>query len=329
MRGSRRLALVLALLLAAFTFSLADGDFLARPAGASFRLRSYNPYWDAIFRTGLRRYNRSAEFERVLAAVRPDVVCLQEIDPDRARRAVIAIFDRVLPLPAGQQWTVASGADNVIVSRFPLLWSQGEVVQGSGDRGMGHTLAMIDLPDEDFATDVLVGTHFTSGGTPDEIASRTDHADRLVSAVRAARADGVVPHGTPVVIAGDLNTYNTDPRRHLHTLIHGDVADEAAHGPDGSLDPGRPMADLLPVHNSTSSDTWTWRDDTQQFDPFALDRVLYSGSVLDSRHSFVLNTAIMTDTELALHELEAGDIALNLSRGVFDHLPLVADFVVR
>jgi len=320
------LCLVLALLFAAGAW--ADADFLDKPSEDSFRLMSYNPYWNAVFPGGFRLYNRAAEFERVLNAVRPDIACIQEIDPGRDPAEMAAIFERVLPLPAGERWTIVSGADNVVVSRFPIRWTEGEIVDGRGSRSRGHVLALIDLPDESFSSDILVvGTHFVSGGSDDEIAARTEHADALIADVRGAIERRVVPEGIAVIVAGDLNAYGTDPRRHLDTLILGDVADDDAYGPDGSLDPaGRPMVDLLPVHNATGSDTWTWRNDTDRFAPFPLDRIIFAGSKVTAIHSFVLNTAIMTEIDLERRDLAAGDVALNLASGEFDHLPLVADF---
>ena len=86
------------------------------------------------------------------------------------------------------------------------------------------------------------------------------------------------------------------------------------------------MIDLLPVHNAAGSSTWTWRDDTQRFDPYPLDRIIFAGSELVAVHAFVLNTAIMTEIDLEERGLTAGDVALNLADGDFDHLPLVVDF---
>ena len=72
-------------------------------------------------------------------------------------------------------------------------------------------------------------------------------------------------------------------------------------------------------------DTYTWRDDTQSFPPGALDRVLYTDIMMAVEHSFVLNTAIMSPEELRASGLEPGDVALDVSAGRFDHLPVVVD----
>ena len=315
---SRVVSAALLLLLVSVSAWSQEG-FLSSPED-SFRLMSYNPYWDAIFQTGIRAYDKAFEFQRVLRAVKPDIACIQEIDPRRNREAVVAIF--------GQDWTVVSGADNVIASRFPITWARGEVVHGRGSRSRGHVLALVDLPGELFKIDVLVvGAHFVSGGSRDQIQDRTVHGDAIVADVRRAIAEGHVPPGTPVILAGDFNAYGTDPRRHLDSLIRGDIADEKTYGPDGSLDPAAvPMIDLLPVHNGSGSATWTWRDDTQRFEPYALDRIIYSGSRISAARSLVLNTSSLSQSDLAYYGLEDADVALDLASGEFDHLPLVADF---
>ena len=308
----------------------ADVSFLDRPGPPSFRLMSYNPYWNAIFQTGIRRYAKSEEFARVLTAVKPDIAVLQEVGPTRSTSSLVAIFNSAMPLPEGDTWSVARSADNVIVSRFRIVWSDGRIASGSGTNARGHVLALIELPDGQSASEILVGgVHFKSGGSRNEVAARTKHSDVLTAHIREARIDEAVPTSAPVILAGDFNAYATDPRRHMNTLIHGDVDSEAGYGPDGSLEPsGADMVDLLPTHNGAGRDTWTWRDDTQQFDPYPLDRILFTGSTLDVIGSFVLNTAVLTEADLTTVGLEVGDVALDLDRGIYDHLPVVADMAI-
>ena len=327
MRNTARF-LAVAVAFAALLISPAWADgFLETSEAGTLRVMSYNPYWDAIFPTGPHQYDKSAEFARVLRAVNPDIVCIQEVDPGRERLEVLAIFNRALPVQLGERWSIATGADNVIVSRFPISWSTGYVVDGRGVRARGHVLTIVDLPDGRGGTAVLVaGTHLTSGGTAANIRARSFQADSLVANIRAARESVAGATGLPVIIAGDLNTYATDSRRHLETLLVGDISNEGRFGSDGSLDrAGIPMVDLLPAHNATGTDRWTWRDDTQAFEPYPLDRILYSGSSLVAVHSFVLNTSIMSAGELEAAGLAVGDVALELSSGDFDHLPLVVD----
>jgi len=158
------------------------------------------------------------------------------------------------------------------------------------------------------------------------------HADAIVQWIRDARTAGGnidLPARTPIVICGDMNVYDNDARRHLFTLVSGDVADEQAFGADILPDwDNTVMGDVLPSHNARGAEHWTWRDDTTKFNPGPLDHVVYTDSVLRVAHAFVLDTTMLSDAELQAAGLEKGDVALDLAKGEFDHLPIVVDFVV-
>jgi len=256
---------------------------------------------------------------------------LQEIDPTHEPQQVAAILDDVLPLEAPVRWEAHSGQDSVIASRFGLSLRHAAVAyQGSG-YALGHGAALVDLPDEDFERDLyVVCAHFKSGGEENDIAMRQAHADQIVAWLADARTPGGevdLPAGTPFLVLGDFNVYDTDPAHHLTTLLTGDVVDEAAFGPDAPPDwDGTSLTDVLPTHNATGDETYTWRDDTQRFNPGTLDRILYSDSELSLVHAFVLNTATLSAEALDAAGLEAADVALDLDQGHYDHLPLVADF---
>ena len=147
--------------------------------------------------------------------------------------------------------------------------------------------------------------------------------------IRELKAPGgqiTLPFGTPFMIVGDLNVYDTDPARQLHTLISGEILDQAQYGPSFQPDwDNTPLTDVLPRHNASGAATWTWRDDGQRYNPGALDRIIYSDSVLEVVHAFVLNTTIMTPQELVSSGLEWGDVLLTPKAGDYDHLPIVVD----
>ena len=46
-------------------------------------------------------------------------------------------------------------------------------------------------------------------------------------------------------------------------------------------------------------ENYTWRNDTDPFNPAALDRIIYSDSVLGVENAFVLNTMLLSDEALA------------------------------
>lgn len=309
--------------------------FLQRPAGA-LRVMSFNPYWDTIFADEIAaddfmpRYDKAAAFRRIAAATAPHIFCLQEIAPARDPQQVAAILDDVLPVD-GEGWQAHSGEDSVIASRYPLSLPHAALVVQGRSYSVGHAAALVDLPDREFDHDVyVVCAHFKSGGEEADIALRQANADQIVAWLADARTAGGeidLAAGTPFLVLGDFNVYDTDPAHHLTTLLTGDVVDEAAYGPDAPPDwDGTPLADALPTHNAAGSETYTWRDDTQPFNPGVLDRILYSDSSLSLAHAFVLNTATLSAEALAAAGLEAADVALDLDHGHYDHLPLVADF---
>lgn len=163
--------------------------------------------------------------------------------------------------------------------------------------------------------------------------ARQVHADEIVRWIRDIRTPGGeidLPPNTPIVVLGDFNVYDTDPAYHLTTLLTGDIVNEDDYGPDIAPDwDGTSLADALPRHNARGDDVYTWRDDTQEFNPGALDRILYTDSAIAVSHAFVLNTTDMTEAELAGSGLKAGDVMLDAGTGRYDHLPLVVDMELR
>lgn len=311
-------------------------EFLAKQEPAHVRLLCYNINWDSIFPEGdpqnhkYRRHSCGDAFLRVVKAVGADVVCLQEINPARPAQQVADLLDRATPLGGDARWQAFIGQDNVIAARWPLKLTATDT---SPPTDRGHAMALVDLPDERYAADLyVIDAHLKSAGGPENIARRARHADAIVQWIRDARAPGGkidLPARTPIVICGDLNVYDNDPRRHLFTLISGDISDEQTYGPDFLPDwDDTILGDVLPSHNARGAEHWTWRDDTTKFNPGPLDHVIYTDSVLCVAHAFVLDTTMLSDAELKAAGLEKGDVALDLTTGEFDHLPIVVDFVV-
>ena len=107
--------------------------FLGKPSDASIRVVTWNVYNSSIFpqdgeAVDVSAANRAGQFARVLRALKPDVLCLQQVPENAARSA--ALVDHILPLPDGSTWQAHSAVDTVIVSRFRLSARD----QGRGDR---------------------------------------------------------------------------------------------------------------------------------------------------------------------------------------------------
>lgn len=316
---------------------------LERGQSSAFTLRvmSWNVGLGSIFPPDGVRHE---SFARIVKAVNPDVFCLQEIGPRQPIHELIGMMDRLLPLKDGLHWQShrATNLDNVVLSRYPLSQHAQEAVIPRPlprfqmpELHMGQVMCRVRLPDSTGLPDVyVIATHFKSGSEDDaSIRARQRHADSIARWLRRLKEGGqpeALPAETPIIILGDLNVYESAPMdaaHHLTTLLTGNIVDEATFGPD--LEPdwdGSYLRDVKPRHNGREKDWYTWRIDDERFAPGALDRILYTDSVMKVVNSFVLNTTTMTEEELSRSGLLATDVLKGAKPGHFDHLPLVADF---
>jgi endonuclease/exonuclease/phosphatase family metal-dependent hydrolase len=317
-----------------------SGTFVARPDDSDVRLVTYNILWNNIF-PDVSAQN-AARFARVMTALDPDIVAMQEIgvtswmrdrDPnvrDRTAADVAALMNEILPLGAGRTWHAHMAADDVIVSRWPLSMTAAATVP-AGDRE--QALALVDLPDDRFAIDFYVlNNHYKSSSSSPEFERRRQRqSDSIVAWIRDARTPGGeidLPEQTAFAIVGDLNI--VQGFQPIQTLLDGDIIDEAQYGDDFALDwDGTGITDAHPRHNVTLDDDYTWRNDGGDYPPGRLDFVIYSDSVLEAVHKFVLNTTVMTPAALTEAGLAAHDVTVDRDGARFDHLPVVVDFRIK
>jgi endonuclease/exonuclease/phosphatase family metal-dependent hydrolase len=259
-------------------------------------------------------------FRRVLSAISPDVVFMDELAPAIDEAALRAV------LPENDAWKIVLGTGGgrqhtAVASRLPLEPAASlervpypDSIAGLTGQPMVHqmqqdlrTAAQDGIP----TTGAIVTAHGRRillvpldlmccgglGGAEDR--ARVMTADALQHAVRAAtRAHAI--HG--VIIGGDLNLVGS--RTPLDVLMHG-------------LDPAD--GDLAPVEATTpdGESVSTWRS-PGPFPPGRLDWILFSPSVLEVVGAFVFN-----EDALAAAGLEPSDAE------VTDHLPVVADLRVK
>jgi endonuclease/exonuclease/phosphatase family metal-dependent hydrolase len=315
-------------------------QFMQRPSSESIRVMNYNINWDSIFPDGdpknhsLRDFNRVDAFARVMQAVQPDVVCLQEINYLRGTRELGEFLAQALGSPPDQAWQVANVRDNVIATRFDLAEQGYELEKGNVRINLSQAAALIDLPNEQYGdTDLhMICSHFKAGGLYGDILERVNQADAIMAYVRDFKTPGGeldLKPGTPFVLAGDFNIYETDPHLHLRTMLLGDIYDESRYGEDLRPDWDETvLEDAVPSHNGLGDEFYTWRNDSDPFAPGILDRIIYSDSVMGVENAFVLNTMILSDEALAALGLQRDDVLLDAQSGYYDHFPLVVDFVI-
>jgi endonuclease/exonuclease/phosphatase family metal-dependent hydrolase len=316
----------------------ADTDFLQRPSAHSIRVMSYNVNWDSIFPNNdpknheLREFDRGEAFGRILRAVQPDVICLQEINYLRGAQELSQFIGRTLGSAPDPPWQVANVRDNVIATRFGLKEAGYQLVTSLYPLDLLQAAALIDLPEATYGSIdfFVICAHFKAGGGRSDILLRSRQADVIMANLRDLKTPGGrfdLEPATPFVILGDFNIYTTDPALHARTLERGDIYDEASYGADLQPDwDETPLADAHPSHNGMGVDFYTWRSESPVFPWGALDRIFYSDSVLELGNTFILNTMLLSEETLEALGLQAGDVLLDLPSDYYDHLPLVVDF---
>lgn len=316
------------------------GTFIDREHPDDLRLVSYNILWNNIFvEESAQNANR---FVRVVRALDPDILALQEVglpgwmrerNPDARdwnEQDVVHLMNAIAPLPEDGTWYGHMGSDNVIVSKFPLKMEATQTTP-RGDRP--QAMALVDLPDDDFTFDFyIMNNHYKCcSDKPENELRRQKQSDAIVAWLRDARTPGGeidLAAGTALAVVGDLNiVQGYEP---VATLVTGDIVDEATYGEDFAPDwDDSDLLDTHPLHNAVGPDDYTWRDDTDQWDPGRLDYIIVSDSMLEIANKFVLNTTTMSPQDLERTGLQVLDVCVDDAGERFDHLPLVVDLRPR
>ena len=319
------------------TSGLQRSDAFYEKSPSDVRVMSWNVKQNSILPPdGVRQES----FARIVRAIDPDVIALQEVMWPDLDAILVQLMNQYIPLEHGRSWHVHTVSDNALISRYPIRWRGGEPAVsyplprlGLPRFHYGFASAVIDLPNSVGGTDLLaVALHNKSGGNEQDVRLRQIHSDAIVSWMRdvrdSARKDAIVK-GTPIVILGDMNVVPDASIQPFNTLLSGDIVDEEAFGADFRIDwDGTDMADARPSHNALDSEYYTWRNDHLHFQPSALDRIIFTDSVMSLRRRFVLNTMSLSADDLARLGLQQSDSLYGGDPDYYDHLPLVADFSI-
>jgi exonuclease III len=267
------------------------------PPADSFRVVSWNVLRDNIFDDDLEPH-----FARVLNALAPDVILLQEIYTWSDKTA-LKFAEQWLD----GEWFAVQQGDLITLSRHPFIedWAD-------GFRPLRARIfpTMIDINGQP----VLIFNAHLSCCDDDE--NRQNEVDSFIAFLR----DGSIPFGTPIIMSGDMNLVGN--AQQVTTLLTGDIIDEETFGADHFPDwDGTPLVDLFPRHTN-SNFTFTWRDPTSSFGPGRLDYMIYTDSLLNAQ-GFVFDTSWLDEATLTAFDLLAEDTTVTS-----DHLPLVGDYVI-
>jgi endonuclease/exonuclease/phosphatase family metal-dependent hydrolase len=307
-------AILIALLLmtsACQSARTAQHNFLAKPSGKTIRIMTWNIGRDSMF-AGTPDA-RPEQFARIIRAINPDIVCLQDVFSVGERAG--KLFDTILPTDDARAWQHYGVIDNLILTRFDLSRQDACTLEPLA-RTPAHAMAMVRAPSGQSAY-VICG-HFQSGTG---VAQREQQADLIGEQLYALQSPGALPRRTPIVILGDLNSNASSSSLFVANLREGRIAGNpprSGRSPDWD---GSALEDAVPHHNGRGEETWTWKNEPSEFASSTMDRVIYTGSVAVVEHSFVLNTTSMTPEELSGSALQRDDVMLRPSQNFHDHLP--------
>ncbi len=239
-------------------------------------------------------------FGRVITALAPDVVLVQEWD-DIDSAAMAAWFDEHAPV-GGRGWHAASLPDSGVgvVTRHALIDGPGGPVAMEDSWPARCVGAVVRTP----VGELLCGSvHLKCCGSAgsDEDVRREAEAHAIGAALPA-----MFPDATPdtVVVAGDLNLVGSRP-----------AVDILAQ----SLDVDGSSLAIAEPRVLGDGSVYTWSDDDSSFTPGRLDWVLVGDLNARILEAFVLDARRLSDAALAEAGIERTDTSAS------DHLPVVVD----
>jgi endonuclease/exonuclease/phosphatase family metal-dependent hydrolase len=270
------------------------------------RLVTYN-----TLNTGILEPDRQPNFQRIIQALDPDIIALQEHSEWNEIGDIISSW-----FPEDTWYQGYTFRDLVVLSKYPII-NQANLI--SSERTM-CALLQTDDPINPYL--LILNSHFSCCDNDDD---RQEQVDELVQVLREWRLNDNgpfdLPEGTPMFHVGDFNFVGY--REQIETVTAGNIQDEGNYGSDFPLDwDGTAITDLFSRHTHKRM-SYTWRSDGSSFNPGKLDYVLYTNSNLSILNHFVLNTLAMPDSILNEWGLEAED-----TNEASDHLPRIVDFMV-
>jgi endonuclease/exonuclease/phosphatase family metal-dependent hydrolase len=276
-------------------------DPLESPSPADLRVVTWNVDFGSLLRDQRR-------FGRVLQAIDPDIILLQELTEQTTPRQLVEFLERRLPAEDRGPWRALVGAGGgdlrtAVAARLPL-----EPVP---------TLHIVPYPDEPDRTVrlsaaavgngrrlLVVSVHLRCCGYAGSFEDRTRHMEAGATrrAVRRALDAGEFDG---VIVAGDLNLVGS--RWPL------DLVAEGLGGGGSAL----ALAEARRIDGLSNA---TWSDPDQPFVPGRLDYLLYGDTALESINDFAMDTRDLLPRWLDAHGLQPDDTV-----SASDHLPIVAD----
>ena len=296
------------------TFSINEDDVLPpdpipleKYSEDDIRILSYNTWG-----TGIIDDERQIHFKRVIQALDPDIIALQEHSEWEEIDDIIQAW-----FPNEQWYASWTHRDLVVLSRFSII-NDASMISSN------RTMAALLNTENEFGKNLLVFNSHLSCCSNNE--DRQQQVDEFASVWRewVLNSEGPfeIEEGTPFVHVGDFNYVGF--RQQVETIRDGDIEDENQYGNDFLPDwDSTSIIDLFPRHTHRRMG-YTWRKDGSSFNPGKLDYIFYSDATIDSGKYFILNTLAMDETALDYYGLEWHD-----TQEASDHLPVVFDIYIN
>jgi endonuclease/exonuclease/phosphatase family metal-dependent hydrolase len=250
-------------------------------------------------------------FVRILRALQPHVVLLQELEGDQSADDIAA----VLAQGVSGTWQVALGPlggrlRSAVASRLPakrVSAIDSLKRRDNEDRSVRAAALSVDIPG--LKNVLMTSLHLKCCGGADGPEDMTRIAEVLAvkRAVALAHAEDALGGA---LLGGDLNLVGS--RVPLDLFV---FDGESMLGGTG---------DLVVAHamRPAGGGLQTWGKSGQRYTPGRLDWILMTGSTLQPVHAFVCATSELPPPVLASAKLRAGD-----ATAASDHLPVVVDVV--
>lgn len=286
---------------------------IIREDSAFLRVMNYNVLFD-----GITNPSKFSYYERILKAVKPDLICFNEVFNSSAD-AVKTTLNNILPLPGGDSWkTIKLDAGNVTASIYPFL---GHWLVYPGSR---ITASLIDLSSKYEKNILLINCHFKCCGGSANDERRQKESDAIIKFILDAKSPaGIIslPDNTPIIILGDLNLVGDSQQ--LTTLLTGQIINTGEFGEGGLPDWDNSYLEDLYSYQTDLNAAFTWYDNSSSYSAGRLDFMIYTNSAIEIEKSFILRTEVMTDERLLQYGLNRFD-----TESASDHFPKTADFLL-
>ena len=270
------------------------------------RLISYNTWNEGILDN-----ERQIYFQRILQALNPDIIALQEHgDWEYIEYIIQSWFPE-------ESWNASwTYGDLVVLSRFTIL--------NDSNMSSGRTMAVLLDTEAELGKNLLIFNSHLSCCDNNE--DRQDQVDQFTQEWREWVLNETGPfnidYGTPFIHVGDFNFVGY--KQQVETILLGDIENEYEYGDDFFPDwDSSPVIDLSPRHTHKRMG-YTWRKDVSSFNPGKLDYIFFSDATIDTGRNYILNTLAMDDLVLDQYLLERND-----TENASDHLPLIFDILIN